>query len=91
MMNDLFYPIGSVLLVTQSDRRVMVIGRLQKDKKSGETYDYIGCFFPEGIRQSEKVLCFNHKDILMPFSLGYQNEEEILLRQELRYKRRNLS
>ena len=81
-------PIGSVVMIKQSDRRLMVIGRNQRDKKTKETFDYIACYFPEGVQESTKVLHFNKEDIMLVFSLGYLNEDELRLRKELENMRR---
>ncbi len=81
-MNE-YLSIGSVVMIHQSDRRLMIIGRNQQDKKTGELFDYIACYFPEGIQNSSQVLHFNRSDIEVVFSLGYLNQDEILLRKEL--------
>lgn len=82
-MNSIL-PVGSVVLLRQGPGRVMIIGRCQKDKSTGELFDYIACPFPEGLMNNKNVICFNKEDIAMTFSLGYQNEEELLLRKELK-------
>lgn len=81
-------PIGSVVMIRQSDRRLMVIGRDQRDKKTNKIFDYIACYFPEGVQESSRVLHFNKEDILLVFSLGYLNEDELRLRRELEKKRK---
>ena len=70
-------------MICQSDRRLMVIGRDQRDKKTNETFDYIACYFPEGVQENSKVLHFNEEDIVLVFSLGYLNEDELRLRKQL--------
>ncbi len=76
-------PIGSVVMIRQSDRRIMIVGRNQRDKKTGVLFDYIACYFPEGVQESTKVLHFNSEDIFLTFSLGYTNENELRMRREL--------
>lgn len=78
-----YYPIGSVLLISTTDRRVMVLGRMMRDK-AGTLHDYIGCFFPQGVITGDDLVYFDRKDILLPFSLGYQSEDELRLRQEIK-------
>ncbi len=85
---NMFLPIGSVVMIRQSDRRLMIIGRDQRDKKTNEAFDYIACYFPEGVQESSRVLHFNKEDILLVFSLGYLNEDELRLRRELEKKRK---
>jgi len=88
---NMILPIGSVVMIRQSDRRLMVIGRDQQDKKTKEIFDYIACCFPEGIRESSKVLHFNKEDIILIFSLGYLNEDELRLRKELENRKEEKS
>lgn len=83
---NMILPIGSVVIIRQSDRRLMVIGRDQQDKKTNETFDYIACYFPEGVQESSRVLHFNKEDILLVFALGYLNEDELRLRKQLEKK-----
>lgn len=83
---NMILPIGSVVMIRQSVRRLMVIGRDQQDKKTNETFDYIACYFPEGVQESSRVLHFNKEDILLVFALGYLNEDELRLRKQLEKK-----
>ena len=43
-------PIGTVVLLKNSKKRIMIIGLLQKQIKDGEEiiWDYSACFYPEG-------------------------------------------
>lgn len=75
-------------MIRQSDRRMMVIGRNQRDKKTNEIFDYIACYFPDGVRENTKVLHFNKEDVLLVFALGYLNEDELRLRKELESRRK---
>jgi len=75
-MSDAFLPIGSVVLVKGADRRLMICGRLQVDVETGETYDYSGCLYPEGIIDSSQFYMFNGEDIDNVFFIGYQDIEE---------------
>lgn len=69
-----FLPIGSVVLLKGSVKRIMVIGRVQIcDKKA---YKYSGVLYPEGFMGSERLYLFNEDDIEKIFYRGLEDEEE---------------
>lgn len=82
-------PNGSVVLLKESDHRLMIYGRIQKDKETGKIYDYAGCFYPEGIQDTSKVMLFNADDIKAVFFLGFQDFEELEYRAALQEALRN--
>lgn len=71
-------PIGSVVLLTNSTKRVMIIGILQRQvKEDRETiWDYSGCLYPEGYMGPDKCFLFNNEQIEKIYSIGYQDEEQ---------------
>lgn len=66
-------PIGSVVLLHNGKKKVMIIGVMQKDKK--EVYDYLGVLYPEGNLGPNSQVLFNHENIDEVFFRGYENEE----------------
>jgi hypothetical protein len=74
-MNGLL-PIGSVVLLTGSTKKVMIIGVLQKAVDTGVIYDYVGCVYPEGYFSADKTILFDAIQIEKMFSIGYQDEEQ---------------
>lgn len=76
-------PNGSVVLLKESDHRVMIYGRVQKDKETDKVYDYAGCYYPEGVQDTGKVLLFNSEDIRTLFFIGFQDFEELEYRDAL--------
>ena len=66
-------PIGSVVLLHNGKKKVMIIGVVQKDKK--EVYDYLGLLYPEGNLGPKSKVLFNHENIDEVFFRGYENEE----------------
>ena len=78
-----YLPIGSVVLLRGMRSRTMIIGRCQQDKGSGQAYDYAGCSYPQGIDGSTSVRLFNESDICALFAIGFQNDEEFILRKFL--------
>ena len=72
-----YLPIGTVLILKESNKKVMIIGFLGIDKEEKEkVYDYIGCLYPEGMIDTGKNLLFNHSQIDKIYYFGYQDNEE---------------
>jgi len=68
-------PIGSVVLLKNAEKRLMIFGIRQTEGESGREYDYIGVLYPEG-NMGEKVrFLFDHDDIAEVVFVGYDDEE----------------
>lgn len=72
---DLF-PIGSIVLLKNGKKRLMIYGRKQIDSTKGKIYDYVGCLYPEGNINSKYTFLFNHGDIEKVYFVGYTDAEE---------------
>ena len=71
-------PIGTVVLLKDSTKRVMIIGICQKSADDqGTLWDYSGCLFPEGYMGPDKVFLFNNDHIDKVYSLGFQDTEQM--------------
>jgi hypothetical protein len=66
---------GSVVTLNDSDKKMMIIGVLQKHAESGKLYDYIGCYHPEGYLDSNTVFLFNNENIKEVSYLGFVDAE----------------
>ena len=75
-------PIGSVVLIGDSSRRVMIVGICQKGGAEGKLYDYTGVIYPHGYISSDKMFLFNHDQISRVFAVGYQDEEQFAFKTE---------
>ena len=75
MKRDLL-PIGSVVLLKEGEKRLMIIGRIQVQGGSDEIYDYSACLYPEGMTSSDSIYFFNNDAIDTVFFIGFQDEEE---------------
>lgn len=71
-------PIGSVVLLTNGTKRVMIIGVCQKQVKADEEilWDYVGCLYPEGYMGGDQTYLFNGDQIETVSAIGYQDEEQ---------------
>lgn len=74
-MNELL-PIGSIVLLNNSNKKLMIYGRKQLQADTGKLWDYVGCLYPEGNISPEYTFLFNHEDIKELFHSGYKDEEE---------------
>lgn len=70
-------PIGSVVLLREANKRIMIYGRLQNNISNGKFYDYVACSYPEGNLDANKAILFNHEDIEKIYFIGFQDTEEI--------------
>lgn len=77
MIKDLL-PIGSVVLLNNGRKKVMIFGIKQtheNDEKVTIEYDYIGVLYPEGNIGAKYQFLFNQQDISEVFFRGYEDEE----------------
>lgn len=76
MMEGLL-PVGSVVLLKNSTKRVMIIGVCQLAASDpSKVWDYVGCPFPEGYLGPDKTYLFNREQIDRIYAVGYQDEEQ---------------
>lgn len=75
-------PIGSVVLLKGGNKRLMICGRIQTRQGEDTIYDYCGCYYPEGI-EPNNMFFFNRDAIEVLFFVGFQDAEEIQLRENV--------
>ncbi len=71
-------PIGSIVLLKDGEKRLMISGIMQTD--TGETqknYDYMGVLYPEGHIGEGFQYLFNHEDIDEIIFRGFEDAERI--------------
>ena len=78
-----YLPIGSIVLLKNAKKKVMIIGSLPRIKDTEKFYDYSGCVYPVGVVDSDNLLAFNHEDIDIIYGYGYQDEEYFQLNDKL--------
>ena len=78
-----FIPIGSVVILKNATKRIMVTGFCPVDGEN-KLYDYSGCMYPEGIMSSDETLLFNHEQIDMIYFLGFRDQEENVFQEKLK-------
>lgn len=82
-MMDEYLPVGSVVLLKGGEKRILIIGRAQREDSSGRTWDYLACPFPEGFLGVDNAYLFDHAQIDRVFFLGLQDEEEMAFQRRL--------
>ena len=70
-----YLPIGSVVLLKEGKKRLMIYGRRQLVKDGEKEYDYSAC---------KDVVLFNHDQIQMIYFIGFQDIEELHFRSLLK-------
>lgn len=68
-------PIGTIVLLKEAQKKLMIHGVKQTDKKTGIEYDYIGVLYPEGNVSEEMMFLFNDEHIEEIIFRGYEDEE----------------
>ena len=68
--------LGSVVTLHGGSRRVMVVGRVQRDAHTGIVYDYSGCPWPQGMVDSSHLIVFNRDDVAQVHGGGFVDEQE---------------
>ncbi len=84
MINKKFLPIGTVVLLKDATKKLMITGfcTVPEDGKN-KMYDYCACMYPEGIISSNQVALFNHDQIEKVYYMGFENEEEKTFKERL--------
>lgn len=72
-----YLPIGSVVLLKNGKKKVMIYGRRQRrivdvDKE----YDYLACLYPEGNIDDDYMYLFDEDSIDQVVFRGYSDAEE---------------
>lgn len=82
-MIDKYLPVGSVVLLQGGKKRIMIIGRGERVRESGATWDYLACPYPEGFLGEDFAYLFNHEQIDRVFFIGFQDGEELAFHDQL--------
>lgn len=84
-MQDKFLPLGTVCLLKNAQKKIMIIGFCATSTETGDKYyDYVGCLYPEGVISASENLLFNHNQIDKVFFIGYSDQEQELFQQKLK-------
>lgn len=69
-------PIGSIVLLKDGEKKLMIIGIMQSEMaENGREYDYLGILYPEGHVGEQFQYLFNHEDIEEIVFRGFEDNE----------------
>ena len=78
MKTEKWLPAGSVVLLKESTKKIMIIGYLQaRPEDTSKVYDYCACLYPEAYQDANHLYLFNHDQIQTVYSVGYIDEEHL--------------
>ena len=78
-----YLPIGSVVLLKDSKKRIMIVGVKQKQVDSEKVWDYSACLYPEGILNPDKLFLFDSEQIERLYFIGFQDGEGLAFVEQL--------
>lgn len=85
MNNEKYLPIGTVVLLKEAKKRIMITGFCTyADQEKTKLYDYVGCLYPEGYISVNKTLLFDHDQIDKIYYMGLIDDEEIEFKKVLK-------
>ena len=76
MKYEKFLPIGTVVLLKNATKKIMITGFYVKAEGQDHVFDYTGCIYPEGVISSTQNCVFNHNQIDKIYHIGMIDEEE---------------
>ncbi len=71
-----YLPIGSIVILKNGKKKIMIYGRRQRRITDEHEYDYIACLYPEGNINEDYMYLFNHEDIDTVVYRGFSDAEE---------------
>ena len=75
-------PIGTVVLLKNATKRLMIIGVCQKNRED-VIWDYSAVIYPEGYMSADKTIMINNEDIDKIYAMGYQDAEQFNFKAEI--------
>lgn len=84
MNYEKYLPIGTVVLLKNAKKRVMITGFCCTNSKNNKIYDYTGCLYPEGYLTPKNILLFDHFQIDKIYHLGLVDNEEKKFKEDLK-------
>ena len=78
-MIEKFLPIGSVVMLKDATKELMIIGYCMKSEENGDKiYDYLGCVYPIGYISPEVNFLFDHESIDNVLYKGFEKEKKAI-------------
>jgi hypothetical protein len=74
-MENRFLPLGSVVLLKDAQRPIVIIGYTVVEEGSTDIWDYLGCAYPIGVIDPSKNLLFQRNQIAQVLHTGYTDDD----------------
>ena len=71
-----YLPLGSIVILKEGEKAIMIYGRKQMHKATEEVFDYVACLYPEGNLSEEYTYSFNHEQIDQVIHTGYSDDDD---------------
>lgn len=69
-------PLGTIVGVDDSDQKIMIIGRNQRDGYNPDiSYEYSAVLYPQGLMNPEENLLLNLNQVKRIYYLGYSDNQ----------------
>ncbi len=76
-------PLGSIVLLKEATRYVVVIGYSMVEHGKNKIWDYLGCAYPMGVISSDSNLLFDNEQIEKVVFKGFSDEEGDAFRKQI--------
>lgn len=70
-------PLGSVVMLRDTSRPLVIYGRMQRDMQTGRVWEYAAAVYPEGNPDSMRAVMFDGPDIEYVLHLGFRDRLEL--------------
>lgn len=74
-MEQKFLPVGSVVLLKEATRPIVIIGYMIAEDGAKDVWDYMGCAYPIGVVRNDRNLLFQKDQIDKILFKGYMDDE----------------
>lgn len=81
---DKYLPIGTIVLLNNGNKKLMIYGRKQIHAQSWKRFDYVACFYPEGNINEKYTFLFNNEYIREVVFRGYEDDDELEFNDKLK-------
>jgi len=71
-----YLPLGSIVILKEGEKAIMIYGRKQLHATTREEYDYVACLYPEGNINEEFTYLFDHDQINEVIHTGYSDDAD---------------
>lgn len=77
MNTSKYLPVGTIVKLKDATKRLMIIGFCMESKLDDkmESFDYVGCLYPEGFIDSKHIPLFNHDQIEKIYNDAFTDDE----------------